>query len=170
MGIWQGVQHVLGLGAEPKDLTFFQISLRGIIVFIATLIMLRVADKRFLAKMTAFDAILGLTLASVLSRAINGSSAFFATIGGGFVLVLFHRLLATLAFRWHWFGGIVKGKAEVLVEEGEKKPAALRRNKITDADLLEELRLNGQVTAVDQVEVATIERSGEISVVPVKDK
>src|SRR5437899_4947496 len=119
MGIWKGVEHVLGLQAEPKDLTFLQISLRGIIVFIATLIMLRVANKRFLAKLSAFDAILGLTLASVLARAINGSSAFFATIGGGFVLVLFHRLLATVAFRWHGFSILVKGESEVLVKEDD---------------------------------------------------
>ncbi len=58
MGIWDQVRHVLGLGVEPKDLTFLQISLRGIIVFVASLAMVRLADKRFLAKLSAFDAIL----------------------------------------------------------------------------------------------------------------
>ena len=33
---------LLDLGAEPKDLTFIQISLRGVVVFIATLIMVRI--------------------------------------------------------------------------------------------------------------------------------
>ena len=33
---------LLDLGAEPKDLTFIQISLRGVLVFIATLIMVRI--------------------------------------------------------------------------------------------------------------------------------
>ena len=72
----------LGLGTEPKDLTFLQISLRGIIVVLATLAMIRIGHKRSLARKTAFDAVLIVILASVLSRAINGSSAFFATIGG----------------------------------------------------------------------------------------
>ncbi len=106
----------------------------------------------------------------MLARAVNGSSAFFETLAAGLVLVLFHRLLATIAFHWNWFGGLIKGKPEVLIEVGRKKASSLRKNRITDADLLEELRLNGQITEMDQVEVATIERSGEISVVPAKQK
>jgi hypothetical protein len=78
---------ILGLGAEPKDLTFVQISLRGVVVFLATLLMIRLGHKRSLARKTAFDAVLIVILASVLSRAINGSAAFFATIGGGFIIV-----------------------------------------------------------------------------------
>src|SRR5437763_16758296 len=88
------VGPLLGLGAEPKDLTFIQISLRGIIVFIATLAMIRLGHKRSLARKTAFDAVLIVILASVLSRAINGSSAFFATFGGSIVIVVVHRLFA----------------------------------------------------------------------------
>src|SRR5216117_2781040 len=92
---------LLGLGVEPKDLTFIQISLRGIIVFLATLIMIRLGHKRSLARKPAFDAVLIVILASVLSRAINGSAAFFATIGGGVVLVLLHRLFAHMAYYSH---------------------------------------------------------------------
>ena len=97
-------RSLLGLGAQPKDLTFLQISLRGIIVFLATLTMIRIGHKRSLARKTAFDAVLIVILASVLSRAINGSSAFFATIGGGVVIVLVHRLFALIAYHSHWFG------------------------------------------------------------------
>src|SRR6266571_554136 len=84
---WNFVGPLLGLGARPEELTFVQISLRGVVVFIATLIMVRLGHKRSLARKTAFDAVLLVILASVLSRAINGSAAFFATLGGGLVLV-----------------------------------------------------------------------------------
>src|ERR1700719_5336177 len=106
---------ILGLGLEPKDLTFLQISLRGIIVFLATLAMIRIGHKRSLARKTAFDAVLIVILASVLSRAINGSSAFFATIGGGVVIVLVHRLFALIAYHSHWFGCLLKGEAEAII-------------------------------------------------------
>ena len=108
----------LGLGAQPRDLTFLQISLRGIIVFLATLAMIRIGHKRSLARKTAFDAVLIVILASVLSRAINGSSAFFATIGGSVVIVLVHRLFALIAYHSHWFGCLLKGRPEVIVENG----------------------------------------------------
>src|SRR4051794_22926158 len=169
MGMWEAVGHVLGLSAEPKNLTFVQICLRGVIVFAFSLAMVRLADKRFLAKLSAFDAILGFILASMLARAVNGSAAFFPTLAAGFVLVLFHRGLAKLACHWDWFSKLIKGKAEVLVQDGQKKVPAMNKNNITEADLLEELRLNGQVKSVEEVEVATIERSGEISVVRSKE-
>src|SRR5437867_10903419 len=106
---WNSFDTLLGLSVEPKDLTFVQISLRGIIVFLATLIMIRLGHKRSLARKTAFDAVLIVILASVLSRAINGSAAFFATIGGGVVIVLVHRMFAFIAYHSHWFGCLIKG-------------------------------------------------------------
>src|SRR5207247_145000 len=81
------------LGVEPKELTFLQVSLRGVIVFIVTLVMVRLSSKRSLAEKTAFDAALIVIIASVLARAINGSAPFFPTLGIGFILVLLHRLL-----------------------------------------------------------------------------
>jgi uncharacterized membrane protein YcaP (DUF421 family) len=73
---------LLGLGREATALTFLQISLRGVIVFIATLIIVRCGDRRFLSQKTAFDAVLGFILASMLARAVNGTAAFFPTLGG----------------------------------------------------------------------------------------
>src|SRR5438876_6069206 len=95
------VGPLLGLGAEPKDLTFMEISLRGIIVFVTTLIMVRLGHKRSLARKTAFDAVLIVILASVLSRAINGSAAFFATLGGSVVIVLLPGLVAWMCSYCH---------------------------------------------------------------------
>jgi uncharacterized membrane protein YcaP (DUF421 family) len=68
--------------------------LRGVIVFIATLAIIRCGDRRFLSQKTAFDAVLGFILASMLARAVNGTAAFFPTLGGGFVLVI-------CTARWH---------------------------------------------------------------------
>src|SRR5438270_7640205 len=116
---WNSVETLLGLGVEPKDLTFVQVSLRGIIVFLVTLITVRLGHKRSLSRKTPFDAVLLVILAAVLSRAINGSAAFFATLGGGVVLVLVHRLFAFLAYHSHRFGCLIKGEAEVIVENGE---------------------------------------------------
>jgi uncharacterized membrane protein YcaP (DUF421 family) len=153
----------LGLGAQPRDLTFLQISLRGIIVFLATLAMIRIGHKRSLARKTAFDAVLIVILASVLSRAINGSSAFFATIGGGLVIVLVHRLFALIAYYSHWFGRLLKGCPEVIVEDGNLILATMRRNHISTHDLEEDLRLDAQMEDTSKVKVARVERSGDIS-------
>jgi uncharacterized membrane protein YcaP (DUF421 family) len=156
----------LGLGVEPKNLTFLQISLRGVIVFIATLVMLRLADRRFLAKLSAFDAILGLILASMLARAVNGSATFFPTLGAGFIIVGLHRLLARLAFIWEPFAKLIKGNAKLLILHGTRETKTLRGSRVSENDLLEEVRIIGQRTKVEEVELAMLERDGEISVIP----
>jgi hypothetical protein len=59
---------LLGLGREAGALTFLQISLRGIVVLVATRVIVRCGDRRFLSQKTAFDAVLGFILASMLAR------------------------------------------------------------------------------------------------------
>ncbi len=154
---------LLGLGVEPKDLTFLQISLRGLVVFILTLVIIRLGHKRSLARKTAFDAVLLVILASVLARAINGSASFFATLGGSLVIVLFHRLLGMASCRWHWLGTLIKGVPEILVVEGERQEKTMRRNHISDHDLEEDMRLEAKTEDISKVRLARIERSGDIS-------
>src|SRR6478736_7497434 len=114
----QLLQMLLGISVPPKDLTFLQVSIRGVVVFIAALIMVRLSSKRSLAEKTAFDAVLIVIIGSMLARAINGSEAFFPTLGAGFVLVLLHRLIGVAAFYSHTFGILVKGRPVVLVRDG----------------------------------------------------
>ena len=54
---WNLLESLLGLAVEPKNLTFIQISLRGIIVMVGALVMIRLGTKRSLAEKTAFDAV-----------------------------------------------------------------------------------------------------------------
>jgi uncharacterized membrane protein YcaP (DUF421 family) len=165
---YEFVSPLLGLGVEPKDLTFLQISLRGIIVFLATLIMIRVGHKRSLARKTAFDVVLIVILAAVLSRAINGSAAFFATLGGGLVIVLVHRLLASIAYYSHWFGVLIKGRPDMIIDDGDLLLGAMRRNHISKHDLEEDLRLAAKTEDLKNIRVGYVERSGDISFIEKK--
>ena len=161
--LWNSLEILLGLGVEPKELTFVQISLRGIIVFLVTVSAMRLGHKRSLARKTPFDAVLLVILAAVLSRAINGSAAFFATIGGGVVLVLLHRLFAFLAYYSHGFGILVKGQPDTIVRDGQCDFHAMRRNHVSTHDLEEDMRLSAHTDDLSRVRVARIERSGDIS-------
>jgi uncharacterized membrane protein YcaP (DUF421 family) len=160
---WNSFEALLGLGVDPKDLTFTQISLRGIIVFLVTLATVRLGHKRSLSRKTPFDAVLLVILASVLSRAINGSAAFFATLGGGVVLVLLHRLFAYLAFYSHGFGILVKGKPDVIMRDGQCDFRTMRLNHVSTHDLEEDMRLSAHTDDVSAIRLARIERSGDIS-------
>ena len=156
-------EELLGLGMEPKQLTFLQISIRGVLVFAVTLVMVRISSKRSLAEKTAFDATLLVIIASVLARAINGSAPFLPTLGTGFVLVLLHRFLALMAYYSHGFGILIKGKAAVLVENGGLQRRNMSINHISEHDLEEDMRLDAGTEDLSKIKVARLERSGDIS-------
>jgi uncharacterized membrane protein YcaP (DUF421 family) len=159
----QLLHTLLGLGTEPRNLTFLQVSVRGVIVFIATLIMVRLGSKRSLAEKTAFDAVFIVIIGSMLARAINGSEAFFPTIGAGFVLVFMHRLFGVAAYYSHAFGILVKGQPVVLVQNGTLQRPNMRWEHISKHDLEEDMRLDAKTEDLSKIQIARLERSGDIS-------
>ncbi len=168
--IYEGVSALLGLGLEPKQLTFAQISLRGIIILFTTLVFVRLGHKRSLARKTAFDAIFLVIVAAMLARAINGSSPFFATIGAGFVVVLVHRAIGWLACRWHFFGALIKGGPQIVIQDGQLMRDSMKQNSLSENDLLEDLRLSARLEDPAQIQLARIERSGDVSFIKKVEK
>jgi uncharacterized membrane protein YcaP (DUF421 family) len=160
---WEFLITVLGLGVEPKNLTFFQISLRGFIVFAAALVMLRIGDRRALSQKTPFDTVLIVLLAAVLSRAINGSAAFFASIGGSFVMVVLHGILAKVCCRYHPVGRWLKGELYVLVRDGQLCSDTMKKKCVTEHDIAEDMRLSAKTEDLTDIRTARLERSGDLS-------
>ena len=158
------LDHLLGIGLPPSQLEFQHLALRSLVVFISAVVMARVGDRRSLGRNAGFDVMLGVILGSVVSRAINGQAAFFPTLGAGFVLIFLHRLLGAAAFHSHFFSVLVKGRDRLLVKDGKVDVKEMRRTKITEDDLLENLRLEGQVRSPDEVLEARLERNGAVSV------
>lgn len=160
------LETLLGLGRDVGDVTAGQMALRAIVVYVATLAMVRLGSKRLMGKATAFDLILGIMIGSVMSRGINGSAGLFPTLAGGAVLVALHGLFAVLAFRTDWFGDFVKGRSVLLVEDGAVRPEAMRETSLSDRDLAEAMRLQGMHPDPARVDRAYLERDGTISIVP----
>ena len=154
---------VLGPDGQPKELTLVQTSIRGLIIFIIALILVRVGDRRSLSEKTGFDAVFILLLASILARAINGSGPFFVSIGASIVLMIAHRLCAFAACHSHAFGILIKGRNIILVRDGRIDRKAMNRKLVTQHDLEEDMRLDAQVEDLSKIRVARLERSGDIS-------
>ncbi|HEY1770888.1 MAG TPA: YetF domain-containing protein [Chthoniobacterales bacterium] len=153
----------LGLGLPPGQLTFAQLSLRGLIVFVSALILVRVSDRRSLTKKSPFAVVLLVVIASVLARAVNGNAPFFATIGAVAVIVFAHRLLAAVVSRWPAFSRMVKGHPVALVRDGKLLRKAMRGESIAEEDVIEDLRLNAKTDEIEKVKSAQLEVSGNVS-------
>jgi uncharacterized membrane protein YcaP (DUF421 family) len=163
---WEQFQALLGLGSDVAEVGALQMALRTILIYAFTLAIIRLGSKRFLGKASAFDTIVGIMIGSVMSRAINGSAPFFPTLVAGIVLVAVHWLLAMLAFHIDWFGPFVKGEPVLLIKDGQVQENGIRRGGITKQDLTQSLREQTKQSDPAKIELAYLERDGEISIVP----
>jgi uncharacterized membrane protein YcaP (DUF421 family) len=165
-GVWQILVDAFGIGKEPLDLSAGQVALRTVAVYSFGLVAVRLADRRVLGKNTAFDVVVGVVLGSVLSRAINGTGAILATMGGVAVLLGMHWLLAFVSSKSKRLSVLLKGKPQPLVRDGEILWDEMRRNHISEGDLEEMIRLHGGLLRPEEVGTACLERNGEISAIP----
>jgi len=160
---------LLGPDGKATELTLLQISLRGALIFLSGIIMVRIGDRRSLSQKTAFDAVFIVLIGSMLSRAINGTAPFYTTIAAGFVLMIIHRACAFGACKWHSFGQLLKGSAITVVRNGEVDWDQLNDRLVSKHDFEEDLRLAGKTDDVSTIKLARLERSGDISFIK-KDK
>ena len=165
-GVWQQLQAVFGFGLDAGEMHPVQIVLRTVLVYVATLVIVRLGSKRFLAEATAFDVIVGIMLGSVMSRAISGSAPFFPTLLAGAALLALHWLFAVVAYHTNWFGAWIKGERVLLIKDGEIQRDGMQRASITSDDLKQALRLQTSQADPSTVELAYLERNGQISVIP----
>ena len=162
------LEDLLGLGLDVADVSPFQMVLRTVLIYAATLAIVRVGSKRFLSQATAFDAIVAIMLGSIMSRAINGSAPFLPTLAAGIILVGLHWLIAAIAYSSDWFGTLVKGNPVLLIKDGDVQEKGLRETSVSAKDLEEALRNESHVTDPERVQLAYLERNGGISVIPRK--
>ncbi|MDB5774381.1 MAG: rane protein [Herbaspirillum sp.] len=152
------------------DVGIMAMSLRALIIFVATLIFLRIAGRRSFGQKTAFDLCVTVLLGAVLSRAIVGASPMMPALAAGAVLVLAHRLLAILAIRWEVLDRLINGSERKLIENGRKDQNQMRAALVSERDIDEALRKKSSDASVESVLYAILERNGEITIIPRSSK
>ena len=92
--------------------------LRAVLVYVVTVLMVRLAKKRFMGRASAFDVILGIMLGSIVSRAVTGNAPFLPTLVAAGALLVMHAVFSGIALRWHAFGGLIKSSSSAAGPRG----------------------------------------------------
>ena len=154
-------EHLVGRG---HDLDWWQMAIRGVIVFLFGLLLVRFPGQRIFGKSTAFDIVLAVLVGSNLSRALTGNAPLAATLATTAIMVFLHWGIAHAATRWPALGGLAKGTEATLVRRGQVDWRRMHRHGLSRRDLEEAMRERG-VEGLERVETATLERDGRISIV-----
>ncbi|WP_245185926.1 DUF421 domain-containing protein [Falsiroseomonas frigidaquae] len=146
--------------------SLLRVLLVGSLAYPALVLFLRVSGKRTLAKLNAFDLVVTVALGSTLATVLLNRSV---TLAEGLVALLLliglQFLVAWLSVRSGRFSDLVKSEPTLLLHKGQLLEAAMRRQRVTRAEMLAALRAGG-LSGPENAESVVLETDGTLSVVP----
>ncbi len=143
---------------------WWEFVLRGLIVYGAVLVLLRLSGKRQIGQMTPFDLVLLLILSNAVQNAMNaGDNSVTAGLILAGTLVAANAGLAYLTWRSRRFEKLAEGRPRIVIHDGRAYPDVMQAERITTDDLHKALRRAGCESFAD-VHFAILETDGTISV------
>jgi uncharacterized membrane protein YcaP (DUF421 family) len=143
-----------------------EIVARVVVVYLALMLMLRLAGKREIGSLTPLDLLGMLLLSETVSPALTaGDDSLSVALAAAATLLSLAVLVSRLAYwspraaRW------LDGAPTALVRDGRPIQEAIRRERITEQEIVTALRRQG-IADLAQVREAWVETNGEITVVP----
>ncbi|WP_108460552.1 DUF421 domain-containing protein [Devosia naphthalenivorans] len=141
--------------------------IRGAVVFIVLLVIIRLSGRRTLAQMTAFDLVLVLIVAETTQQALLGDD--FSIINAVILIITLFTLDILMSYLKEHSPRAEKlldGVPTVLISLGKPDARALKRARVDIEDVLESARSKHGVERLDQIKFAVLEVGGDISIVP----
>lgn len=146
------------------DVSLGQLLLRTLAVYIAVIVLLRLAGKKQLGQMGATEFVALLLLSNAVENAMTGGSD--SLVGGIFsaiLLVLCSRIISYGTFKSARLRTWLDGTPTVLIQNGKIIQANLDRELLTPGELVSLLRKQG-VETVAEVYIAVLDSKGGLSV------
>ncbi len=162
MTIMDGIQTLVG--PDKHTIEWWQMGVRGIIVFAVGLTLMRLAGARTFTRGSPLETVVAVIIGSNLSRALAGTVPFWPMLGVSALIVGLHALLAKATLKSKALDFLLKRPPVELVRDGRIDRRALNREGIDEGDIGASLREAG-LTEIEQVKLAMLERDGKISVI-----
>ncbi|MEW6125673.1 MAG: YetF domain-containing protein [Acidobacteriota bacterium] len=142
--------------------------IRPVVVYVFMVIGLRLAGKRELAQLNAFDLVVLLMLSNTVQNAIIGDDN---TVTGGIIgattLLLSNYFVVRFLFKHPALDRVLEGDADVLIENGKIKSERLQKELITLEELEAAARKQG-IASLAECQRAVLEQGGTISFIAKK--
>lgn len=150
------------------SIAWWEFILRGVVIYIFLLLILRLSGKRQTGQLSPFDLVLLLVLSNAVQNSMNGgdNSLIGGMISAG-TLVLLNHLVGQLTFKSKFLERVIEGQPQILIHNGKIDHNVLSSEMLTQHELDLALRQAG-VLSVEEVHIAVIENNGAVSVIPKK--
>ncbi|CAH0157326.1 DUF421 domain-containing protein [Pseudomonas glycinis] len=140
--------------------------LRALAMYLALMVLFKIAGRRSLAELTTFDFVLLMIIGEATQQALLGddfslTNAFLVII----TLIAVDVGFSLLKQRSSWVSRLIDGEPTIIVENGKLLHRRLRHARLVEADVMEAARSSQGIETIDQIKFAIIERNGKISVI-----
>jgi uncharacterized membrane protein YcaP (DUF421 family) len=153
--LWRDLFH--------PDVSILEKIIRPIIVYLFLIVGLRLAGKRELAQLNAFDLVVLLTISNTVQNAIIGNdNSVTGGIVGATTLLAVNYVVVRFLYFHEPLDRIIEGGPEVLIDNGQLRKEALQKELITLAELEEAAHKQG-FTSLSLIDRAILEPGGSIS-------
>lgn len=153
-------------GLFTLTLPIWEIVLRGSTIYLSLILLFRFVVRRDTGAVGTADLLILVLIADASQNAMAGE---YKTIADGLVLIAtligWNLLLNWLAFRFPRLRGLVEADKLLLLRDGKMQRRNMRRELITEEELLAKVRGHG-LEKLDDVRRAYLESDGEITVIP----
>ena len=152
------------------DTSPLEIVLRGSVMYLSLFALLRVILKRQAGTLGMTDLLL-VTLLADASQ--NGMAGEYRSLPDGIILVatliFWNYFLDWLSFRSAFFRRLIEPAPLLLVRDGAMLRRNMRRELITEEELLSQIRERG-IDEISNVKKAYMERDGRVSIIAREEK
>lgn len=142
-----------------------RIVLVGTAAYAVLVLILRVTGKRTLSQLNAFDFVVTVALGSVLATIVlSGDVSFTEGLMALLLLAGLQLLVATVSARRPRARDVFTSRPVLLLADGQIRHEALRRHRLTPAELRQAVRMQG-TGDLSQVKAVVLETNGSFSII-----
>lgn len=140
--------------------------LRAAVIYLALMLLFKIAGRRSLAELTTFDFVLLMIIGEATQQALLGND--FSLTNSILVIVTLIAIdvgFSLLKQRSGWVSRLIDGNPTIIVENGRLLHRRLRYARLVEADVMEAARSSQGIETIEQIKFAILERNGKISVI-----
>ena len=139
---------------------------RTVILYFLIMIGLRLMGKRQIGELEPSELVLTMMISDLATVPMQDFGIpLLAGVIPILTLLALSMLLSQLSLQSLRFRALICGTPSVLIRNGKLQQEAMRKNRYTVDELLEELRGQG-ISSVEDVKYAVLENSGQLSILP----
>ena len=140
--------------------------LRAIALYVFVLVLMRMVGRRELSSLEPFDLILLIVIGDAIQQGLTQDD--YSVTGAVIVVSTIAALqvgTSYLSFRSRRARRVLEGEPIVIVQDGKLIERNLKRERLTEDEVAEEMRAQ-QIASVEDVEWGILETNGTMSFIP----